>query len=144
MMLGLKTLQFFIATFLLATSVGKLLDVRGFAQVLLTYDSLPEATVLPVALGLSLLELGLSLWLFSGVKLKLAALAAIVLHVQFTAVAVSANVRGLYIPNCGCFGVFLARPMTWATVVEDVLLTIMCVALFVLARRLSVDARAMR
>ncbi len=144
MMLGLKALQFFIATFLLATSVGKLLDVRGFARVLLTYDSLPEGTALPVALGLSLLELGLSLWLFSGVKLKFAALAAIVLHVQFTAVAVSANLRGLDIPNCGCFGVFLARPMTWATVAEDVLLTILCVALFVLARRLSVNARVIQ
>ena len=144
MMLALKALQFFLATFLLATSVGKLLDVRGFAQVLLTYDSLPEAMVLPVALGPPLLELGLSVWLFSGVELKLAALAAIVLHVQFTAVAVSANLRGLDIPNCGCFGVFLARPMTWATVVEDALLTFMCVALFVLARRLSVDTRVMR
>ena len=71
MMLALKALQFFLATFLLATSVGKLLDVRGFAQVLLTYDSLPEAMVLPVALGLPLLELGLSVWLFSGTRSSL-------------------------------------------------------------------------
>lgn len=30
--------------------------------------------------------------------------------------------RGLAIANCGCFGVFLARPLTAQTVVEDVVM----------------------
>ena len=35
-------LQYFIATVLLATALGKLLDVPGFVRVLKTYRSLPQ------------------------------------------------------------------------------------------------------
>ena len=30
--------------------------------------------------------------------------------------------RGLELPNCGCFGVFYGRPLTWISPLEDVLL----------------------
>ncbi len=132
---GLKVLQVFIGILFLTTSAGKLLDIRGFAEVLFTYDLFPTATLLPIALTLSLVELLLSLWIFSGIKLTYSALTAVVLNVQFTAVAVISNLRGLEIPNCGCFGVLWARPMSWGTVVEELLLTAVCVILFLLARR---------
>ena len=35
---GLKVLQVFIGILFLTTSAGKLLDIRGFAEVLFTYD----------------------------------------------------------------------------------------------------------
>ncbi len=133
---ALKILQFCLAILLLTTSIGKLLDVRGFAEVLVTYDLFPEGTLFPIALVLSLVELLLSLWLFSGIELRFAALAATLLNLIFTVVAVISNLRGLDIPNCGCFGVFWAQPLTWLTVVEDLVLTALCVLLFLLARRL--------
>ena len=130
-----RVLQVFIAALLLITSIGKLLDIRGFAQVLLTYHLFPESVVLPIALTLALFELLLSLWIFSGVQLTLSALTAVVLYLQFTVVAVISNLRGLDIPNCGCFGVFWAQPMSWVTVVEDMVLTAVCGVLFLMARR---------
>jgi hypothetical protein len=133
----MRVLQYSIALMLLATSVGKLLDVPGFADVLLTFKLFPEATVFAFALGLSLFELFLSLWLFSGIWLKFAAVVAILLHAQFTFINTISNIRGLDIPNCGCFGVFWARPMSWGKVAEDAFVTGLCVVLFVLARRLE-------
>ncbi len=133
----LRIFQFFIALLLLTTAIGKLLDNRGFAEVLLNYDLFPEAVLLPLALGMSLFELFLSLWIFSGIKLKYASFIAVILHIQLVVVAISSNLRELNIPNCGCFGVFWARPMNWGTVVEDSLLTVICIVLYLLARRLS-------
>jgi hypothetical protein len=133
----LRIFQFFIALLLLTTAIGKLLDNRGFAEVLLNYDLFPEAVLLPLALGMSLFELFLSLWIFSGIKLKYASFIAVILHIQLVVVAISSNLRELNIPNCGCFGVFWARPMNWSTVVEDSLLTVVCIVLYLLARRLS-------
>ena len=132
----LRLLQLLIGVLLLTTALGKLLDNRGFAEVLLTYDLYPAATLLPLALALSLVELFLALWILSGIGLKYSAGVAVLLHAQFTLVAIISNVRGLDIPNCGCFGVFWARPMTWFTVLEDAVLTLACLTLFLLAKRL--------
>lgn len=40
-------LRFFFALLLLASAVGKLLDIRGFAAVLGTYQVFPETLLLP-------------------------------------------------------------------------------------------------
>lgn len=135
MKLTVRALQLFIGLLLLATATGKLMDLGGFAQVLATYALLPRGGLLPTAVGLASFELGLSLWVLSGIGLSFAALAALLLHLLFAAVAVASNLRGLDIPNCGCFGVFWARPMTWGTVVEDLFLMAACAVLYLLARR---------
>jgi len=41
----------------------------------------------------------------------------------------------LRLSNCGCFGVYLRRPLTWATVAEDAALVLFSLLLFALARR---------
>jgi len=63
------------------------------------------------------------------------------LHVLFTVFASVTMLRGLDIPNCGCFGVFMARPLTWGTVAEDVFMTLVSAALYVAARKSSQDSK---
>ena len=139
MKIWLKILQYFIALLLLTTSISKLLDNRGFAEILLTYELFPEAILLPLALGMSLFELFLSLWIFSGIKLNYSSLVAVLLHFYFLGLAVISNLRELNIPNCGCFGVFWPRPMSWGTVGEDILLVVVCIILFGLTKKESAD-----
>jgi hypothetical protein len=124
-----------IGTILLATAVGKLLDIRGFAQVLGTYEVLPEASLFPLTAAIPLVELALAVWLSSGRALAGAALASAVMHAAYAAWSWAALARGLHLRNCGCFGVFLARPLTWGTVAEDLVLVTMSVGLLALARR---------
>lgn len=133
--LSLRFLQIFMALLLLASATGKLFDLQGYAAVLRTYELLPQAAIMPTAIAMPLLELFLSLWIFSGIKLEFSALAALLLHVVFTVVTVVSNLRELDIPNCGCFGIYWARPMTWGTVVENLILTMVCVFIFLLAGR---------
>lgn len=137
---GTNGIRFFIAVVLLATGVGKALDIPGFVSVLVTYQAIPEWGLYPVALGMTGTELVLSVWLFSGWRLPEAALAALALHVVFTLWTAATLLRGIDVPNCGCFGVFLARPLDGWTVVEDLVMVALCLGLFYSAsarRRLS-------
>jgi hypothetical protein len=122
-------LRVFFCVLMLTTAIGKLLDNRGFAAVIATYQfSIPEPLLLPLGLGVSLAELAIGIALVAGLRLRSLAQLLIAVHVGYLALAVITNVRGLALANCGCFGVFLARPMAWATVVEDTLLLLLSFA----------------
>ena len=127
-------LRIFIGLILGLTALGKGLDLPGFAAVVGTYQVFPEFLWLPIATGMTLLEVLLAGVLLSGYAIRRAALGSSILHLSFTGWAVLALVRGLDIPNCGCFGVFLARPLTWTTVIEDSVLVSLSLSLYVIAR----------
>ena len=114
--------RWFFTALLLASAIGKLLDMPGFAAVVGTYEVFPEPLLLPLGLVLALFELGIGLWLIWGRLLVWAALVIVLLHAGYLAWLGLAYARGLDIPNCGCFGVFLARPLTPWMFVEDGLL----------------------
>jgi hypothetical protein len=104
---------------LIATGTGKALDLSGFVQVLAAYELLPaEGTVL-VAYTLPFIELATGLCLITRIALPLAAWVAVGLHLLLLGVVLLTLWRGIAIANCGCFGVFLARPLNSQTVIED-------------------------
>jgi len=128
-------LRFAIGLILLATAVGKFLDIPGFAAVLATYEAFPEWSLFPLAVTAPAAELLLAGWLFSGRKLFGAALVSAAMHAAYGAWAAITLARGLDLPNCGCFGIFLVRPLTWSTVLEDSAVVAASLALFLLSRR---------
>jgi hypothetical protein len=129
------SLRFTIGFVLLATAAGKFLDVSGFARVLETYEAFPGWSVALLAWAIPSIELGLAVWLFSGRGLPAAASASLAMHVVYAAWSAVSLLRGLKLSNCGCFGVFLARPLDWGTVVEDAVMAALSAALLLLARR---------
>ena len=131
---GERLLRVIVALVLLGTALGKSLDLTGFAAVVGTYQVLPEWSWYPAGLGLTLTEWVVGGWLLLGRRVQHAALAAAALHTMFTGWASLALVRGLEIPNCGCFGVFYARPLTLSTIYEDVVMLILCLTVYGLAR----------
>lgn len=132
---GARTaMRLLIAALLLATAAGKLLDLSGFAAVLATYRALPEESLLPLAVLIPLLEVALAAWLLTGRRLRSAALASAAMHAAYGTWAGVTLARGIAVPNCGCFGVFLARPLTWGTVLEDGVMVAASLALAALAR----------
>lgn len=84
--------------------------------------------LLPLALIISLAELALAIMVAFKVFPILGAQIFIVMHLGYTLLAIITNWRGLELTNCGCFGVFWARPMTWTTVIEDLILTLLSLA----------------
>jgi uncharacterized membrane protein YphA (DoxX/SURF4 family) len=128
-------LRAFFALLLIASALGKLLDMPGFYGIVATYQVLSAALIPAAAWMLTLVELALGVWVAAGVSMPRAALAVIALHAMYSVWLTAAIVRGLNIPNCGCFGVFWPRPLTVQTLVEDSVLLVLAVALWIVHAR---------
>ncbi|MCI5073284.1 hypothetical protein MRY82_10165 [bacterium] len=137
MQIVLWIIRYLFVLIYLTTSLGKLLDNRGFAQAIIAYQ-LPgleqmNGFVLSFALAFSLFELLLAYALATQKKLLHTAYAVVAVQAMYLVLALVTLYRGIAIDNCGCFGVFLQRPLTMATVYEDLVLLIMAIvqALFI-------------
>jgi uncharacterized membrane protein YphA (DoxX/SURF4 family) len=128
-------LRYLLGLVLLATGVGKLLDIPGFIQVLRTYELGAEWALGGTAVVLVLTELRLAEQLLLGRSVRRTAGISIALHLVFIAVLVRTLALGISVPNCGCFGVFLPRELTWQSVVEDLVMLLVSVRLFMVAGR---------
>ena len=126
-------LKYFFAVLLLTTAVGKLLDNRGFAQVIGNYQlPIPQDFLLPLALFVSLVELFLGLSLLKADQQKRNAVFVILIHLGYSGLAALTLWRQIPLTNCGCFGVFWARPMSPMTLAEDVILVLLSIIFYFL------------
>ena len=120
---------------LLASAVGKSLDLNGFVDVLVTYRLFPGWTLWPVAFMIIGIEWILAAWILSGWRLPTGALFALMLNGLYAAGLILTLVRGLDLPNCGCYGVFSPQPLRWYSPLEDLVLVGMCYALRIGAKK---------
>lgn len=133
-------LRYFLGLTFVATGIGKLLDNRGFSEVIATYQlGIPEFLLLPLALVFSLTELYIGLNLVRGRYLTQSALATLYFHIGYAALGTITMLRGIALTNCGCFGVFLARPLRVVSVVEDLVLAAVSISAWWLLRRVKSD-----
>lgn len=132
-------LRYFIAIVLFLSGLGKLLDVPGFVEVLITYQAIPAWGLHGVAVTLILVEFRISEWLVRDRSLFAGALASLALHSIFTLWTLVTLLRGVSVPNCGCFGIFFARPLTGWTVVEDTVLVVASLCLLLAALKKKED-----
>ncbi len=126
-MSALWLLRMLFSLLLLLTGGAKLLDMNGFVAVVASYRVLPEALLSLSAWSLTVCELLLALWLFSGRRLRQASIFLLALHLIYLIWILLALGRGLNLPNCGCFGVYFARPLSWTTPIEDAVLIVLAV-----------------
>lgn len=123
-------IRWFFVLLLAASSIGKLADMPGFYAVIESYALLPEAVIPISAWTLAIFESALAIWLAMAKRIEVAALSVIALHVVYLIWLAIALARGLDIPNCGCFGVFWARPLTLFTLLEDLILLALAIVLW--------------
>ena len=115
-------LRIVLGLILAATSIAKFMNLEGFEAVLHSYRILPQGLHWPAALAVSTSELAVGLWLFRGRHLRLAALSSLSLHCTYAILTSYILLRGIPIMNCGCFGAYFARPLSWLTVGQNLLL----------------------
>lgn len=139
--LSIKATRFVIVVLiggmLLLAAIGKLLDNRHFAEILAQWQLFPSWSLLPLGVLTSLAELGLALWLFSGWRLTAAALVALAFHLVYSAATTITVLRGIRLPDCGCFGIFFSHPLNWTMAIEDFVLAGVCLVLYLMARRIK-------
>lgn len=133
-------LKFFFAILVLASSTGKLLDNRGFADVILTYQfGFPHSFAMGLGLAVSLFELFLGIFIILEKNQVRNAILLTLMHFGYVGLATISNIRGLELQNCGCFGVFWGRPLTWWTVVEDIALMALSFLFYLICKKKFVN-----
>jgi len=95
--------------------------VEEFAVVIESYDVLPADAAQSAAALLPWAELFVGFALIFGWLTKWSSASAGGLFVAFLLALTSTKVRGIELPNCGCFGAGLHLP-TWATMAMDAFL----------------------
>ena len=101
----------FMGLVLVATGTGKILDLSGFTGVVEQYRLVSPAVAQVVTYTLPFVELATGLCLVSRLWLRAATASAVVLHLLLVGAVAVTLWRGIPVSNCGCFGVFLARPL---------------------------------
>lgn len=130
-----------IGGILFVAAIGKLLDNRYFAEMLAQWQLFPRWSLLGLGVVVSLSELVLTAWLFSGWRLTQAALVALLFHLGYISGTVITLLRGIRLPDCGCFGILFPHPLDWMMVFQDAVLAVLCVVLYLLARAKPATAR---
>lgn len=125
--------RWLLAAIFVATGLGKALDLPGFAALLGPYRLLPDALLLPAAIAITATEFAIAAGLAVRTTMRRAAWAGLALALVNAAALTLTLARGIALENCGCFGVFLARPLRPWTPLEDLMLA--GLALAVLAGR---------
>lgn len=118
-----------VGTVLVASALGKSLDLPGFIDVLTTYRAFPDWSLQLVAVSITSIEWILGVWLLSGWRLRTSALLGLVLNATYAGWMTISLLRGLELQNCGCYGRFFPQPLRWYSPLEDMVLVGMCYAL---------------
>ena len=133
-------------------AVGGVLIVSGalkaagapeeFAIILSFYQILPDAMVMSAAAVLPWLELLVGFSLLFGYFSKQAAGAALGLFSMFFLALLSTKLRGIELPNCGCFGAAWHVPPSITMALDASLIALASVALRHGGRTASLDSWA--
>lgn len=120
--------RYVLVVLLLAMAVGQLSDVAGFVDIVATYEVGGRAVAWVLAVGLIVGELTAGAGLVvrgRPARRQHAAVAAVVVALVWSVLAVEAFARGLVLANCGCFGVHLGQPLRWWILLEDAELVVL-------------------
>ncbi len=131
-------LRIILGLVLVAASLAKLLNMTGFVAVLHSYAIFPQGLHWPAAIAVTATELSIGCWLLWGRQLRKAAFCSFGLHITYACFTGIMLLRGTPIINCGCFGSYLARPLSLTTFAENLVLAALS---FMLARLAACTGR---
>jgi hypothetical protein len=141
-----------VGSLFVMAGVGKIWHPEDLAAHIAAYRVVPEGLIMPLAEGLPILEILaglLTLWKPpSHWQGRVGILTLLILSTLFTGAIGQALLRGIRL-DCGCFGswTFLggSAPDTTAMIMDflrDILLTLLCLALYLCAPHRSLDDSA--
>ena len=125
----------------LVAGAAKIADLEQFRVQVGAYDVLPAGLEAPFAYALPFVEVGIGLYLVSGLLVRGTAALSCLLMAVFVVAMIQARLRGLVL-DCGCFGSLTRQPIGLWTIARDAALGLPgLIMVFLPARLLSLDAR---
>lgn len=106
-----------------AMAVGQLASFRHMPAILSAYGLVTGGAATALAVALIAGELVCGIWFLARPRSKVLAPVWVftAVSVVWTVLAVQAYARGLTVPNCGCFGIYLTQRLSWLVLLQDAL-----------------------
>lgn len=111
-------LRYYLGGLLALMALGQAVSWDAYSAALDTYGIGPLGTTTAVTLFAG--EVMVAAGLVLGLRPRATAIGAVIVTALWSALAVQAFARGLFVPNCGCFGRFLSQELRWWVLLEDV------------------------
>lgn len=127
---GFLAMRYFEGFFFLVFGVFKLLNWKGFAEAFATYDLLAKRSHM-YALLYPLIELALAAGYLFAFQLRIVAAVTLVLMLIGSA-GVAKELRKKNQIMCACLGVVFKIPMTYVTLVEDLVMAVMAAVMLLI------------
>jgi putative oxidoreductase len=121
--------RLFLAYVFIYAGVSKIVDPKSFAAELLNYRVFPDVFINIISLGLPPLEFLCGIAIIAGPFIREAATWLILLILGFGGGMVSTMIRGISL-DCGCGLPGGPTPVSWFTLVRDLVFLIAAVAVF--------------
>jgi len=115
-----------VTAVLLVGGTAKLITQADFRKVIRELELVPQGLTPATAFSVPVVEVGLALWLASGIAAGVAALSAALTFLSFAGIIAHQLRRGGGATHCGCFGV--RASLTWRSAARDVLLAVWALA----------------
>lgn len=122
-------IRIIISIVLLFSAVGKIISPHEAEKTLILIFKLniePNELTKTVIIFISILEFALLL-LFSAYKNKYYPILILLLFILFTVALISLPIRGIDIPNCGCFGSIISGGNLLSAIVKNVFFIILTI-----------------
>jgi len=121
---GFVWLRIVLGAVYTAMAVGQLASWSRMPAILGAYDAVPAVALPWLAGALVVGELVAGVWLLA--RPRSYALAPVWVYTAVSGVwavlGLQAQLRGLPVANCGCFGVYLSQRLSWFVLAQDALL----------------------
>ncbi|MDJ0346590.1 hypothetical protein QMK19_36860 [Streptomyces sp. H10-C2] len=120
--LGGTVLRLVLGAVYTGMGVGQLVSFRHMPALLGAYELVTGAAA-TLAAALIAGELVSGVWFLARPRSRALApvWAYVAVSVVWSVLAVQAFARGVSVPNCGCFGVYLSQRLSWFTLLQDAL-----------------------
>lgn len=126
----MRGMQLFMGVFFLVFGGFKVIKLKGFAEAYPDYDVIAKRSKI-YAYSYPFIELGLGVLYIVGVWLLFANIVTLII-MSIGALGVYLKLRKGEKIQCACLGVVFKIPMTWVTLLEDVLMAVMALIMIIL------------
>src|SRR5262249_7859876 len=123
---GLMWLRIILGGLYTAMAAGQAASWSRMPAILGAYQAVPAPILPALAAGLIVAELLAGVWLLT--RPRSPALTPVWVYTAVTGVwavlGLQAQLRGLPVANCGCFGIYLGQRLSWFVLAQDALLLV--------------------
>jgi uncharacterized membrane protein YphA (DoxX/SURF4 family) len=123
-------LRIILGVFLIFSGFMKILNLNGFWLTVAQFNNLARKYGKPFAYALPFIEVIVGVILIIGFYLQFYSALTVLMAILFGTMVSVALIKKKKLKNCGCFGAKIKMPISWKSLVEDILFFLAALLIF--------------